>query len=61
MNKKILLIAFAVFFVSFLSKAQTTLSEAEDFWAKDVNGDLFNLFPILDEGKIVVLTFFTTS
>jgi hypothetical protein len=45
----------------FSIKAQTSLTVAEDFSMKSTIGQPYNLFPYLDEGKIVVLTFFTTT
>jgi hypothetical protein len=45
----------------FSIKAQTSLTVAEDFSMKSTIGQTYNLFPYLDEGKIVVLTFFTTT
>jgi thiol-disulfide isomerase/thioredoxin len=42
-------------------KAQTGLTVAQDFTAKDVYGTSHNLFSYLDEGKIVLISFFTTT
>jgi len=47
------------FFGSVLS--QTTLDTALNFTVKDVNGISIELFDILDEGKIVVIDFFSTA
>jgi len=42
--------------------AQTELTEALDFSVKDLDGNIIELFPILDdENKIVVIDFFSTS
>ena len=49
-----LLMAFSVM-------AQSGLIEAQDFFAKDVNAQSYELFDYLEEGKIVVLPFFTTN
>jgi len=45
-----LLMAFSVM-------AQSGLIEAQDFFAKDVNAQSYELFDYLEEGKIVVLPF----
>lgn len=42
-------------------KSQSSLTIAEDFLVKDVNGISYYLRPILDEGITVVLSFFTTT
>lgn len=41
--------------------AQSALDEAEDFFVKDVLGNNHTLFSYLEEDKIVVLPFFTTT
>ena len=42
--------------------AQTQLTEAVDFHVKDIEGNIIDLFPILDEAnQIVVIDFFSTS
>lgn len=41
--------------------AQSGLSEAEDFSVKDVTGEMHFLNSYLEQGKIVVLPFFTTT
>ncbi len=42
--------------------AQTTLTEAVDFHVKTIEGEIIDLFPLLDgQNKIVVIDFFTTS
>lgn len=50
-----------LFGFSFLAHAQSGLDEAEDFLVKDVYGNNHTLFSYLEEGKIVVLPFFTTT
>jgi hypothetical protein len=58
--KKILLVS--VLFVAALSiNAQTTLDTAVNFTVKDTYGNTFELFDILDQGKIVVIDFFSTN
>jgi thiol-disulfide isomerase/thioredoxin len=41
--------------------AQTPLDTAVNFSVKDVNGNIHRLYDYLDEGKIVLLDFFTTA
>jgi hypothetical protein len=50
-----------LFCFSFVAHAQSGLNQAEDFLVKDVNGNSHTLFSYLEEGKIVVLPFFTTT
>ena len=57
--KKILLSIFTLAFLSV--NAQTTLTTAVDFTAKDINGNTFNLFTKLNEGKYVLLDFMFTN
>ncbi len=58
--KKILLIS--IMFIAALSmSAQTTLDTAVNFIVKDTYGNNIELFDILDEGKIVVIDFFSTA
>jgi len=58
--KKILLIS--ILFIAFISmSAQTTLDTALNFTVKDTYGNNHELFDILDEGKIVVIDFFSTA
>ena len=59
MKKNLLFILFI--FVIFQSKAQTTLDTATNFSVKDVAGNTIKLFDILDEGKIVMIDFFSTA
>ncbi len=59
MKKNLLFILFI--FVIFQSKAQTTLDTAVNFSVKDVVGNTIKLFDILDEGKIVMIDFFSTA
>lgn len=44
-----------------LSFGQTPLETAVDFSVKDIHGNNIHLFPLLDEGKLVVVDFFSTS
>jgi thiol-disulfide isomerase/thioredoxin len=57
--KKLLLTIFA--FSAIAVNAQTSLTTAVDFTAKDIDGNTFNLFNKLDEGKYVFIDFFFTS
>lgn len=58
--KKILLIA-TIFISALTLQAQTTLDTAVNFTVKDTQGNNIELFSILDEGKIVVIDFFSTA
>jgi len=51
----------ALTFCSFALNAQTTLTTAVDFTAKDIDGNTFNLFAKLGEGKYVLVDFFFTT
>ena len=51
--KKLLLTIFA--FSAICVNAQTSLTTAVDFTAKDIDGNTFNLFNKLDEGKYVFI------
>jgi thiol-disulfide isomerase/thioredoxin len=57
---RLLVLVFIVILVHTLS-AQTTLNEAVDFHVKTIEGESYYLFPLLDDGKIVVIDFFSTS
>jgi thiol-disulfide isomerase/thioredoxin len=57
--KKLLLTIFTM--SALFANAQTTLTTAVDFTAKDIDGNTFNLFDKLDEGKYVFIDFFFTS
>lgn len=59
MKNFIYLILF--FFIHQLTIAQCQLDTAVDFSVKDIHGNKIELFPILDEGKLVVIDFFSTS
>jgi len=51
-----------VFLFSFqLAFGQTQLDTAINFSVKDIHGNNIELFPILDEGKLVVIDFFNTA
>ena len=58
---KFLISSFFLLFLAINTQAQSSLTEAENFMAKDTDGQTHYLFDILDEGQIVVLTFFTTT
>ncbi|MCF8349188.1 MAG: redoxin domain-containing protein [Bacteroidales bacterium] len=59
MNK---LFVFLLLLAFFVSKAQTTLTEAVDFHVKTIYGETIYLFPLLDDNQqIVVIDFFSTS
>ncbi len=59
--KKLLLFIFAGALSIQLSSAQTTLTQAVDFTATDIDGNTFNLFAKLNSGKYVVIDFFFTG
>lgn len=58
--KKLLLISL-LFVASLTMSAQTTLDTAVNFTVKDTYGNNITLFDILDEGKVVVIDFFSTA
>jgi len=60
MMKKILLISL-LFIASLSMNAQTTLDTAVNFIVKDTYGNNIELFDILNQGKIVVIDFFSTA
>lgn len=59
MRKLVFICSFSL--VSILSIAQTTLDTALNFLVKDPYGNTVQLFDILDEGKLVVIDFFSTA
>jgi|694.fasta_scaffold37288_2 thiol-disulfide isomerase/thioredoxin len=59
--KKLLLFLFAGAFSFQVSQAQTTLNQAVDFTATDIDGNTFNLFSKLNAGKYVMIDFFFTN
>ncbi|MEZ5197165.1 MAG: hypothetical protein R2764_12390 [Bacteroidales bacterium] len=59
MRKTLYFLLFVLFGVSL--QAQTLLDTAQNFTVKDPYGNTLHLFDILDEGKIVVIDFFSTS
>ena len=59
MKKGLSLIFFIT--ISLMVSAQSGLTVAEDFFGKDVQAQSHELFDYLDDGKIVVLPFFTTN
>ena len=56
-NLLLSIITLSVFSIN----AQTTLTTAVDFTAKDIEGNTFNLFSKLGEGKYVLIDFFFTN
>lgn len=58
--KKILLVIVALM-LCFNVKAQTTLTEASDFYSTDEFGRDYHLFDILDNGQYALLYFFFTD
>lgn len=60
MIKKYLFIAFLLFSASKFY-AQTPLQSAVDFSVKTLKGDIIQLYPLLEQNKIVVIDFFSTS
>ncbi len=59
MKKYILLLLLLITFQ--YAHSQTPLDTALNFTVKDIYGEQIELFPILDEGKFVVIDFFSTS
>jgi thiol-disulfide isomerase/thioredoxin len=59
--KKTLLLSLFVILISFGANAQTPLTQAVDFDVTFTDGETFNLFDKLDEGKYVVIDFFFTT
>ncbi len=58
--RKFILTLFFMINVLYLS-AQTTLDTAADFNVKDIHGNTYQLYNILDDNQYVLLDFFTTS
>lgn len=58
---KKLFILILVLMSGIFLKAQTPLTEAIDFHVKTLEGDPIYLFPLLDDNKIVVIDFFSTT
>ena len=58
---KKLLFAILGFFMVLSVNAQTLLDTALNFTVKDTYGNTLMLYDILDEGKIVVIDFFSTT
>ena len=58
---KKLILATAFFALIFTGKSQTLLDTAVNFTVKDVSGNTWELFSILDDNKIVVIDFFSTA
>lgn len=58
--KKLLTLFFVTIFM-LPAGAQTSLTVAEDFSVKDINGQTHHLFEYLDQDKLVVIDFFTVD
>ncbi len=58
--KKLLFLVLGSFFALSIN-AQTMLDTALNFSVKDTHGDIYELYNILDEGKMVVIDFFSTT
>lgn len=61
MNFRSIFIYVSFVLLGFSAFSQTSLEVAEDFTVKDTEGQLQNLFTFLDNDKIVVISFSTTS
>ena len=56
------LLLITAFFTLSIAKAQTPLTEAVDFSAKDINGVTHHLFDLLDnQNKYVLIDFFNPT
>jgi len=55
--KRILLFLLVFVGIGFSSYSQTAQTVAEDFTVKDLDGNTYHLFDILDAGKYVFLEF----
>ncbi len=60
MKRLFTLLGISLFITTQIS-AQTPLTEAVDISVKTIESEIVDLFPLLDEGKIVVIDFFSTS
>jgi len=58
--KKLLFVTVGLL-ITFTINAQTLLDTAVNFTVKDTYGNTLKLYDILDEGKIVVIDFFSTT
>lgn len=58
--KKIILASILIT-LFIMGKSQTLLDTAQNFTVKDVNGNNWELFSLLDDNKIVVIDFFSTA
>ena len=58
---KVLLSTLIILIIFQFSRAQVPIDTAIDFSVKDIYGNTIELFPLLDEGKLVVINFFSTS
>jgi hypothetical protein len=55
------LLAVIIWMFAFTLSAQTLLDTALNFSVKDTYGNTIELFEILDEGKMVVIDFFSAT
>lgn len=63
MNRKLLYLFFSLFSLVFSNRAFAVLqngSDAKDFTLTDINGQTYNLFSLLDQGKTVYIDFSAT-
>ncbi|MBN2682401.1 MAG: hypothetical protein JXR58_07820 [Bacteroidales bacterium] len=58
--RKTFLSFIAAVFLTFAANSQVTLTTAVDFTCNDIDGNEVHLFELLDNGKYVVLEFFTS-
>jgi thiol-disulfide isomerase/thioredoxin len=58
---KVLLSTLVILFTIQFTQAQVPIDTAVDFSVKDIYGNTIELFPLLDDGKLVVINFFSTS
>lgn len=61
LKRSLFLVFLATFLLRYPAGAQVSVDTAVDFSVKDVNSLTHHLFNYLDDGKIVVLDFFTTN
>lgn len=59
--RRIFSLSVVFLLLSISAKSQTPLTYAPDFWVKTLEGQVLELYPILDQNKIVVLDFFSVS
>lgn len=54
-------LVFIIFIYTLVGHGQTSLTQAEDFNAKDSEGNVYNLFDILNDDQFVLIDFFDIS